>query len=105
MNFLRKASVHKRELICRLMAPTAVAGRCGDPNWDDVSEDWPTLADPSPAAKSVRQAQADVVKNTASILSRYELRAFQKSILNQWADGTFQSDLVGIPQPGAQRLR
>lgn len=71
-----------------------------DPNWSDVSDDFPALANASPAAAQLRSEQVQIIKNIEAVLTRFSLTSFQESILNQWASGNFVSDFVGVPQPG-----
>lgn len=71
-----------------------------DPNWLDVSDDWPRLADASAAQAGFRGNNAELVRSIRDILSRYDLTRQQKSVLDKWEAGTFASDWVGLPQPG-----
>lgn len=70
-----------------------------DPNWSDVSDDWPSLADASAGATQLRRNNAELVRNIESVLSRYKLTALQQSFLDKWVAGDFVSDWTGIPQP------
>lgn len=72
----------------------------GTPNWTKISDDWPALADASPAASQLRGNNAEFVRNIGSVLSSYKLTALQQSFLDAWVAGNFLSDWVGVPQPG-----
>lgn len=68
-----------------------------DPNWSNVSDNWPALANPSAAATPLREENAGYVRETESVLSRVKLTSFQKSALDRWVAGSFVSDWAGMP--------
>ncbi|HBB88818.1 MAG TPA: hypothetical protein DC047_14510 [Blastocatellia bacterium] len=70
-----------------------------DPNWSDISDDWPSLATASAAASQLRRDNAELVRNIESVLSHYKLTSLQQSFLNEWVVGNFLSDWTGVPQP------
>lgn len=72
-----------------------------NPNWSDISDDWPALADSSAAAAQLRGNNADLVKNLKSILSSFELTQLQQSFMDEWVSGNFVSDWTGLPQPSS----
>jgi hypothetical protein len=73
-----------------------------DPNWESISDDWPALADPSPARQALRRENARLVLEIESILSRYRLTSVQRTLLEQWVAGKFSADWRGMPQPGGE---
>ena len=72
----------------------------GTPNWTKISDDWPALADASPAASQLRGSNAEFVRNIESVLSSYKLTTLQQSFLDAWVAGNFLSDWVCVPEPG-----
>jgi len=68
-------------------------------NWNQISNNFPQLADASAINKAFRQQQAQLVRNVEdlSILSNYELTDTQKAHLDRWENGIFASDWTGIP--------
>jgi hypothetical protein len=72
----------------------------GNPQWSSISDDWAALANPSDAARPLREDNAGKVQEIQTILSDYSLTAVQNGFLEQWMAGQFQSDWQGIPQPG-----
>jgi hypothetical protein len=71
-----------------------------DPNWGEVSDDWPSLANASAGASQLRRDNAELVRNIESVLSHYRLTGLQQTILDRWLSGNFVSDWTGVPQPG-----
>ena len=72
-----------------------LALRWVDDEWDRYAQalpvDWDSLADPSPAAQAARQQMRGRVERPG--LSAFELPAFIRRHLAQWAAGDFDSDL------------
>jgi len=71
-----------------------------DPNWSSVSEDWPALADATGAGATLREENADFVRETEAVLSQVSLTDLQNFVLDEWIAGRFKSDWQGLPQPG-----
>jgi hypothetical protein len=70
--------------------------------WSTISDDWQALADPSAAAQQLRAENADRVRNIEFTLANFRLTEEQDRRLNQWQDGSFESDWAGIPSPGTE---
>jgi hypothetical protein len=70
------------------------------PAWESVSEDWPALASAAAASAALRANNADSVRQIESVLSSFHLTSLQHFQLQEWAEGRFQSDWQGVPQPG-----
>jgi hypothetical protein len=73
-----------------------------DPNWSSVSDDWAALGDPATGSRDLRRANAALVREIESILSRYRLTNLQKAMLEKWEAGTFLADWKGVPSPGGE---
>jgi hypothetical protein len=72
----------------------------GKSNWTKIRDDWPALADASPAASQLRSKNAEFVRKIELNLRNYKLTKLQQSFLDAWVAGNFLSDWVGVPQPG-----
>lgn len=64
--------------------------------WPLISDDWAALANPGAASQALRADNAGFVLAAEDQLTDFELRAWQKNYLNQWAAGTFDPG----PRPG-----
>ena len=72
-----------------------------NPVWEQMSDDWPRLADASQAARPVREAAAQSVDDAVAALSDFSLTATQSASLQSWTAGNFADDWTGLPQPPA----
>lgn len=68
-----------------------------DSNWTQISDDWASHANAFAQAQASREAIAQVVRESESILNSFRLTALQNEILDRWAAGDFQSDWNGTP--------
>jgi len=70
--------------------------------WPLISTDWNALSNASPAAKPLRQQNANYVLSAEDQLQNFTIRDWQKKHLQQWIDGNFDSS--GAPDPGPAAL-
>jgi len=57
--------------------------------WPLISGDFAALADPSPAAKPLREETALLVRSVEDQLHDFQLREWQRQYLDQWVAGNF----------------
>jgi hypothetical protein len=70
-------------------------------NWNDISDDYPRLANAAASEITFRAQQRALVLKIETLLSDYQLTTVQKDHLQRWADGTFASDWTGVPAVAA----
>ena len=76
-----------------------------DATWPLVSTDWAALADPSPAAATLRAENAEFVRSAEALLHQHELRDWQRQCLAAWEAGDFDATPAEAADPAAQLTR
>lgn len=73
-------------------------------NWAQIPTDWAALADASEAAKPLRAKTRARVKAVENILHSFEMRDWQKDVLDAWVDGQFDAAPANVA-PAEARTR
>jgi hypothetical protein len=69
--------------------------------WPLISGDWAALADPSAAAKPLREENATLVRSVEDQLHDFTLRAWQSDYLDKWVAGNFDPGSAPNSGPAA----